>query len=219
MRRRAEAPDDVVVELGPVARHLALGAEAGALAAAVLAAAVLVGDQIGLVVVRIDAAADPAASARRSDPGGHDCRSAAAAGAEIAVRGAVAPVVALGRIGGLRGLRELVGVRHLDETACGRPAGAAGQRRRRRRPRAWSRKLRRERALGDAARRALHHAIERVALWIMPFRSRPKPQSLDRGHRDRRPRSRAAVPHRDTPGSTRSRSPGPPASSPDARGC
>src|ERR1700742_4189514 len=90
---QTEAPDDVVVGL----RHIKLGVTvlvvAMALAAGRLAAAIAIGDQVSLVVIRIDAGAHP--RCRRGDRAGRALmRAAAAAGAEIAVHPAIAPVIA-----------------------------------------------------------------------------------------------------------------------------
>src|SRR6185436_15744054 len=58
-RARTVAPDDVIVELRPVNWHFAVGPEAGALRAIILAAAVTIGDQVHFAVVGIQATADP----------------------------------------------------------------------------------------------------------------------------------------------------------------
>src|SRR6185503_10592944 len=81
-RTRTVAPDDVIVELRPVNRHFAVGPEAGALWAIILAAAVTIGDQVHFAVVRIQATADPRRR-RGLGAGRTGGRTAAAAGAQI----------------------------------------------------------------------------------------------------------------------------------------
>src|SRR6202012_5365997 len=79
---QAEAPDDVVVGLGHVELGIAIFVVAMALAAGRLAATVAIGDQIGLVVVRIDASSDPGGGRSRRARGTR-MRTTAAAGAQI----------------------------------------------------------------------------------------------------------------------------------------
>ena len=58
----AEAPDDVVIELGPIGRQFAVGtiAPAGfASRAHGLTAAIAIGDDVGFIILGIDAGADP----------------------------------------------------------------------------------------------------------------------------------------------------------------
>ena len=104
--RGTKAPHDVVVHLRAILRHIAFLTQAGAPAAGILAAAISIGDQVGLAVIRVDAGADPGGgrwrTARRTST-----RTTAAAGAQIAVARAIAPVIALRRIGGLSAVREI----------------------------------------------------------------------------------------------------------------
>jgi len=106
-----EAPDNVVVGLRHVKLGVAILIVAMALATAGFAAAVAIGDQIGLVVVGIDAGADPRGGRSRGP-----CRAgvgtAAATGAQIAVDAAIAPVIALGVVLGL-GIHGEMGARPL----------------------------------------------------------------------------------------------------------
>src|ERR1044071_5902128 len=97
---QTEAPDDVIVGLRYIKLGIAVLVVAMTLAATRLAAAIAIGDQIGLVVIGIDASSHPGGGggsrARRTL-----MRAAAAAGAKIAVDAAITPVIALGVVLGL----------------------------------------------------------------------------------------------------------------------
>src|SRR3972149_6577032 len=99
--RGAEAPYDVVVELRAIDRRLALVGVAQAQAATALAAAVVVGDDVIFVVGRVQAGADPGGVGDRR-AGRTLADAAAAAGAQEPVESAIAPVVALRRVAGVR---------------------------------------------------------------------------------------------------------------------
>ena len=138
---QAEAPDDIVVGLGHVELGVAVLVVAVALAAARLAAAIAVGDQISLVVIGIDAGADPAGGRGRR-AGRTGVRAAAAAGTQIAVDAAIAPVIALGVVLALR-IHGEVGAGAVTAVRLALGIGAAdGQnwehRRRRQRPTFWT---------------------------------------------------------------------------------
>src|ERR1700722_20242698 len=95
-----KAPDDVVVGLRHVELGIAILIVAMTLAAGRLAATIAIGDQVGLVVVGIDAGADPG-GCRGRRAGWALMGTAAATGAEISVHPAITPVIALGLVLGL----------------------------------------------------------------------------------------------------------------------
>src|SRR5690606_668180 len=90
----AEAPIDVVVRLWPYHRPVALVAVAEAPPARGFAAAVVVADDVGAVVGRVLAGADPG-DRRHFGSRGATARTATAATAQDTVDRAVTPIVAL----------------------------------------------------------------------------------------------------------------------------
>ena len=119
----AKAPVDVVVGKGAVGRRVVHVVIAEATAAGGLAAAVVVGNDVVQVVGRVPAGADPGhrvhAGAR-----GAGIVGAAAATAEEAVDGAIAPVVAGCRIARV-GVRFAAGLRR-DAVIAAAAAGVRG---------------------------------------------------------------------------------------------
>lgn len=100
-----EAPDHVVVELWQIDLRFTVGVIAPALAASRLAAAIAIGNHVGLAVFRIDARPDPRYRRRF-----RTCRArmnaATAARAKRPVDSAIPPVIALGIVLGLGIARE-----------------------------------------------------------------------------------------------------------------
>src|SRR6185437_5660831 len=92
----SDAPDYVIVRLRAVHGHLVIGTDAAALVADARAAAIPIRHQIRALIGRIDAAADPGRR-RRLRAGRTGMHTAAAAGAQVAIDTAIAPVIA-GRV-------------------------------------------------------------------------------------------------------------------------
>ena len=118
----AEAPGDLVVGLRPHHRPVALVVLAGASSPGHPAAAVVVRNDVVALIRRIAAGADPG-DRRHLGAGRTGGDAAAVAGAQRAVDGAIAPIVALGPIAGiLRIARALRGLLAGIRIARARPA-------------------------------------------------------------------------------------------------
>ena len=94
---RAQAPVVIIGGMGPVGGPVPFVPVAEAVAAGRFAAAVVVGDDVILAVARVFAGADPG-YCRHLRPRRATVDGAAAAGAQVAVNGAVAPVFAGRRV-------------------------------------------------------------------------------------------------------------------------